>query len=178
MSILLTVLAVIAGIIVLLLIIGLFSKKKYALHREIVINRPLPVVFDYLRHIRNQDHYNKWVMVDPAMKKEFSGTDGTAGFVYGWNGNKQAGEGEQEIMNVADGRRVDMQIRFKRPFKAVANSFVETKEATGGTNVKWHFDSAMGYPMNIMLLFMNMEKFLGKDLEISLNNLKTILEKK
>jgi hypothetical protein len=35
----------------------------------------------------------------------------------------------------------------------------------------------MKYPMNGMLLFMNMDKLLGKDLETSLTNLKHILEK-
>jgi hypothetical protein len=35
----------------------------------------------------------------------------------------------------------------------------------------------MKYPMNIMLLFINFEKILGKDLEITLRNLKDIQEK-
>ena len=35
----------------------------------------------------------------------------------------------------------------------------------------------MKYPMNIMLLFINFEKLLGKDLEITLRNLKDIQEK-
>jgi hypothetical protein len=35
----------------------------------------------------------------------------------------------------------------------------------------------MKYPMNAMLLFMNMDKMLGKDQETSLVSLKNILEK-
>ena len=35
----------------------------------------------------------------------------------------------------------------------------------------------MAYPMNIMLLFLNMEKMLGPDLQTGLNNLKEILER-
>ena len=35
----------------------------------------------------------------------------------------------------------------------------------------------MPFPMNAMMLIMNMEKMLGADMEISLNNLKQILEK-
>jgi hypothetical protein len=45
------------------------------------------------------------------------------------------------------------------------------------TIVKWGFSSKMNYPANIMLLFINMDKLLGKDIETSLGNLKTILEK-
>ncbi len=44
------------------------------------------------------------------------------------------------------------------------------------TLVKWGFSSQMKYPMNVMLLLMNMEKMLGKDMEISLENLKKQLE--
>jgi len=34
----------------------------------------------------------------------------------------------------------------------------------------------MNYPMNSMLLIMNMNKLLGKDMEFSLGNLQRILE--
>jgi hypothetical protein len=35
----------------------------------------------------------------------------------------------------------------------------------------------MPYPMNLMLLCMNMDKMIGKDLETGLTNLKGVLEK-
>ena len=44
------------------------------------------------------------------------------------------------------------------------------------TVVKWGFNGKMAYPMNLMLLFMNMEKMLGSDLEEGLANLKVVLE--
>jgi len=52
-------------------------------------------------------------------------------------------------------------------------------EAVGGnqTKVKWGFNGKMPYPMNLMLLVMNMDKMLGDQLQTGLNNLKTILEK-
>jgi hypothetical protein len=43
--------------------------------------------------------------------------------------------------------------------------------------VAWGFESKMKYPMNLMLLFMSMEKMVGNDLGTSLMNLKNILEK-
>ena len=44
-------------------------------------------------------------MVDPDMKREFKGMDGTVGFIYAWNGNKRAGEGEQEIKTIEEGKK-------------------------------------------------------------------------
>lgn len=40
------------------------------------------------------------------------GTDGTIGFIISWNGNKNAGEGEKEIINIIDGKRIETQICF------------------------------------------------------------------
>lgn len=179
MQIVFIILGVIAGLIVLIFLLALLAPKKYAVYREIVIDKPVADVFNYIRHIKNQDHYNKWVMKDPNMKKEFRGTDGTVGFVYGWNGNKQAGEGEQEIMNIKENERMDVEIRFKRPFTAVAKGpYIVTGINGNQTKLNWGMSSEMKYPMNVFLLFMNMDKLLGKDLEESLNKLKEILEKR
>jgi hypothetical protein len=93
MNIIITIVLIIAGIVALFLIIALLTRKEYTVKREITINAPLQKVFDYLKYLKNQDNYNKWVMVDPAMKKDYKGTDGTEGFIYAWNGNKKAGEG-------------------------------------------------------------------------------------
>ena len=45
------------------------------------------------------------------------------------------------------------------------------------TKVSWGFEGQMNYPMNVMKLFMNMEKAIGNDFSIGLSNLKIILEK-
>jgi hypothetical protein len=169
-------LSIIMMIIAPLLIIALFVPKKYFVEREIIINKPRQKVFDYVRFLKNQDYYNKWVMTDPAMKKEFKGTDGSVGFIYGWNGNKGAGEGEQEIKKIKDGESIEMEIRFVRPFSGIGIAHMITETASGDqTKVKWGMKGRTGYPLNLLNLFTG--KMLGKDLDISLGNLKGIMEK-
>jgi uncharacterized protein YndB with AHSA1/START domain len=178
MHILLIILGIIAGIILLLLIIAAFLRKEYTVERVATINRPVTEVFDYIKYIRNQDNYSKWVMADPAMKKEFRGTDGTRGFVYAWDStNKQVGKGEQEITAVVEGNELASEVRFIKPFEGKAVSSMRTSTAGGGTETRWKLTGIMKYPMNIMLLFMNIEGMLGKDMEVSLSNLKKLLEK-
>jgi hypothetical protein len=173
-----TILIIIAALIILLLLVALISKKGYTIQRDIIINRPQQEVFNYLKLLKNQDHYSKFTMMDPNMKKEFSGTDGTVGFVYGWEGNKKAGKGEQEIMKITEGERLDVEVRFIKPFEGIAQMPFTTTAISGNrTKVSWGMISAMKYPMNIMLLFIKIEEMLGKDLELSLSNLKTILER-
>ncbi len=178
MNILLISLTIFFGCAALIFIMALFTKKGYAIEREIVIDKSSSDVFQYLRHIKNQDKFSKWVMMDPNMKKEFRGNDGTVGFVYAWEGNKQAGKGEQEIISIEEGKYLGLEVRFEKPFAAVASTpFRVEAVSPQQSKVTWGMTSSMNYPMNIMLLFMNMEKLLGKDMETSLKTLKGILEK-
>ena len=176
MNVAITILSIAAGIIVLLLIAALFIKKDYITHREIIIHVPHQTVFDYIKQIKNQDNFNKWIMVDPEMKKGFKGTDGTVGFIYSWNGNKEAGEGEQEIKSITEGKNIETEIRFVRPFAGIAHAKMTTDSLPDNqTKVGWNTASKMKYPLNIMISFI--VKMLEKDMATSLTNLKNILEK-
>ena len=175
MKILRYILIVIAIIIAVPLIAALFMEKSYAIEREVTVNKPEAVVFDYVKHIKNQDNYSIWNMRDPNMKQEARGTDGTVGFVNHWNGNDDVGEGEQEIKAIKEGERIDMELRFKRPWESNANAFMATEPVNANsTKVKWGMYGKSSYPFNFMNFMM--DGMLGKDLEAGLQNLKKNLE--
>jgi hypothetical protein len=179
MSILLTILSIVAAIIGLILIIALFTKKEYAIEQDETINQPSDKVFNYVKHLRNQDFYSKWVMMDPNARKGYAGTDGTVGFIASWDSDdKNVGKGEQEIKKIVDGKQMDLEIRFEKPFKSVSPAYIATDKIDNSkTRIRWGFSGRMNYPMNAMLLFINIPEMLKKDLKVSLTNLKTILEK-
>src|ERR1700685_428014 len=112
MNILITILLTLTGIIALLLIIALFMKREHYVNREIIINAPQQKVFNFLKLLKNQDQFNKWSKADQDRKEEFKGIDGKVGFIYAWSGNKSAGEGEKEIKNIIEGKRIETEIRF------------------------------------------------------------------
>lgn len=172
------ILIVILIIIAIPLLVAIFTKKNYHIEKMITINQPKTMVFDYLRLLKNQDNFSVWAKMDPGMKKYYRGTDGNPGFVSGWEStNKKVGKGEQEIQKITDGENIDYEIRFIEPFAAIARASMQTDSlAPAETRVTWQFDSRMNYPMNLMLLFMNMEKMVGNDLATGLNNLKKVLE--
>lgn len=178
MTILLTIGLIIAALIVLLLVAALFVKKEYTIERAITIDQFKPEVFNYIRFLKNQDHYSKWARTDPAMKKEFRGRDGTIGFVYAWDGNKKAGKGEQEIKQINEDR-IEMELRFIRPFEATAEVYMATAAVAGRdthqTRVTWGMKGRSSYPLNLMTALMS--KALGRDMDTSLALLKHQLEK-
>ena len=172
------ILIVVGALVVIVLALGAVVKSEYAVERSITINKPRQDVFNYVKLLKNQDNYSKWAMLDKNMKKEYTGDDGTVGFISAWDSDhKEVGKGEQEIKKIEDGKRLDFELRFKIPFEVTDYAYMSTEDAAGGTTVKWGFFGKMPYPMNIMMLFMDMDNMLGKDLEIGLTNLKTVLEK-
>ena len=166
-------------VIVLILIIALFLKKEYSVIRHVEINKPLQDVFDYIRLLKNQDLYSVWASMDPNMKKEHSGTDGTVGFVSAWESNqKNVGKGTQTIKSIVEGERIKWDLHFIKPFEGLADAYMNTtSKVQGKTTVQWGISSKMKYPMNIMLLFLNLEKKIGDDLSAGLSNLKKNMEK-
>jgi hypothetical protein len=167
----------IAGLIAIILIAALFIKNEYRIERDIMIEKNTPEVYDYVKFLVNQENYSKWVMSDPGMKKDLRGTDGTVGFVYAWDSqHKGAGKGEQEIKGLIENQAVNTEIRFEKPFEGIATTRIITEMyPENNTKVKWSMEGRNKYPMNIMIPFV--DKMLGTDMEISLNNLKNILEK-
>jgi hypothetical protein len=179
MKILKKVLLIIALIIGIALLAALFVKKDMDAVREVTINKPKQEVFNYVKYLKNQEAYSKWEKMDPAMKKEYRGTDGTVGFVSAWDSEKgEVGKGEQEIKGIAEGERLDTELRFIEPMESTATSSITTETVSpNATKVKWAFHGKMNYPFNLMGVFMNMEKMIGDDFQTGLNNLKTVLEK-
>jgi hypothetical protein len=179
MRVLKRILLFIALLIGIALIAALFVKKEMNAEREVTINKPKQDVFNYVKYLKNQVAYSKWEKMDPAMKKEYRGTDGTVGFVSAWDSEKDdVGKGEQEIKKITEGERVNFEIRFIKPFESTATSAITTQSVSPNeTKVKWEFHGKMNYPFNLMGLFMNMEKMIGDDLQTGLTNLKPVLEK-
>ena len=167
-----------AILIAIPLIIALFVKKDYAVEREVVINRSKEEVFTYVKYLKNQDNYSVWATMDPQMKKSYRGTDGTPGFVSAWESDKDdVGKGEQEIKAIKEGERLDFELRFLEPFEAKDDAYMITEAVSPTqTKVKWGFTGRMNYPMNFMLLCMDMEGMIGGDLEKGLSKLKSNLE--
>jgi uncharacterized protein YndB with AHSA1/START domain len=175
MNIVFIILLVIAILIAFLLFLALVTKNAYHIERDIIINKPRKEVFDYLKIMQNQEAYSVWVMKDPTNKTTYTGIDGTVGALCAWEGEKQAGKGEQEIIKVEEGKSTDIEIRFERPFKNVGYTKMTTVDAgLNQTKVTWEMNGRNKYPMNLMNLVI--DGLLGTDMAKSLGNVKTILE--
>lgn len=168
---------IIGGLLLLIIFLAMIAPKKFAVSRSIVVDKPLEETFIFVKSIKNQDLWSPWKKKDPNMTQSYEGTDGEVGFIARWQGNKQVGEGEQEIIQIEENQTVISKLRFFKPWKSEADAFLSTKAVNDHqTKVTWGFSGENKVPFNIFMLFMNMDKAVGKDFEEGLADLKTHIE--
>ena len=171
-----TILLIIGAIVVLVFVLAIHTKKEFTIISEIVINRPKDIVFNYVKHLRNQEKYSKWVMADPNVKLTYTGIDGTVGFKSAWvSAEKNVGIGEQEITSIVDGEKYIVEIRFEKPFKATNMATTTTTSiAPDQTRVTTSFYGKSPIPMNLMTAMFT--KMVKKDMDENSLNLKRVLK--
>ncbi|MDP2714382.1 SRPBCC family protein [Rheinheimera sp.] len=172
------VLIVVLALLAVPLLAALFVKQDYQVEARVQIDQPVMLVFDYVRFVSNQQNFSVWAALDPNMQTASRGVDGTVGFVSSWHSdNPDVGTGEQEIIAITEGERIELELRFYEPYSAVSPAYMQTEAISDSqTRVSWGFAGHMPYPMNLMLLFIDVESMIADDLQQGLNNLKLILE--
>ena len=168
---------IVVSIVALIIVLALLAPKTYHVSRRIVIHKPLPEVYNFLKYIKNQDHWSPWKKKDPNMKQETAGVDGEIGFITKWEGNKDVGMGEQELTRLVENDIVESQLRFFKPWKSQSDAYIKVnKVSDDSTEVVWGFSGVNQMPSNILFLFFDMDKGVGKDFEEGLQQLKQLLE--
>lgn len=163
---------VLLTILVIFLVIPLFVDSDFKVSRTVTVNQPRTAVFDYLKHLKNQEKYGVWNLIDPDMKKTYQGHDGEVGFIYSWDSqDENVGAGEQEILEINEYDNIKFELRFKRPWETTNYAQFDLEGANGSTNVTWSISGSVPYPFNFFNLFMNMDDMIGEDLEKGLENL-------
>ncbi len=170
------ILIVIICLIILPFIIAIFVPRKYTVSVSETINKPQQEVYDYVRILDNQKNYSIWVMEDPNLNPEIVGTDGTVGATQKWNSKiENVGEGEQEITALTLDR-MDVDLRFKRPFEGNAKAAYTFKPVSENqTVITAEFFSETPYPFNLPSYLFG-KKYITEAQTKNLQNVKRILE--
>jgi hypothetical protein len=157
----------------------IIAPNDYSINRSIIINRPYKEVFQYLKLIKNQNDWSPWKKKDPNMTQELIGDDGKVGFISRWKGNKDVGQGEQEILTIIENELIETQLRFFKPWKSQSiGTLLVANVEDNKTLVTWGISGRNPIPFHVFMLFFDMDKTIGKDFEEGLADLKRILEHK
>jgi uncharacterized protein YndB with AHSA1/START domain len=175
----------IAGIVVVVLVVAAAAVVAYAstrpdsfrVQRTASIKAPPEKIFSLINDYRNWPQWSPYENRDPAMKRTYSGAATGKGAKYAWEGDRQVGTGEMEIIDTAPPRKVLIKLDFMKPFEA-HNVAEFTLEPQGeATNVTWATHGPVPLMAKVMHMVMDIDKMVGTDFAAGLANMKAAAEK-
>jgi hypothetical protein len=96
---------------------------------------------------------------------------------YGWDGDKNAGQGSIEILDSTPPQKIVLKLDFVKPFEAHNKGEFLLLRKSGTTDVTWAIHGPNTFMSTVMGLFINIDKMVGRDFEQGLADLKAIVEK-
>lgn len=173
-------LKVLLWIVVILAIIvvggGLLLPKKYSVSRTIEINAPDSVIYKNIADFNEFTKWNPWSKMEPTAKITISGAVAQPGHLYEWIG-KETGQGSMKIMEAKPNNLVDIELKFIKPFKSLADTKFDITPQAGVQKVVWTMSGDNNLIGKWMCVFVSMDKMIGKDFESGLKSLKEKSEK-
>lgn len=165
----------VAGIVIVLALVGFLLPRQSHVERSITIDRPASLVFATVNSFQRFSEWSPWQELDPNLQQGASGPRNGVGATLNWSGNDKVGTGVQKITAVVPDRSVTTEIVFDGMTPAKAEFLLEP--AGTGTQVTWTLDSDMGMNPIGRYFGLMMDGMIGKDYERGLTRLKAAVEK-
>lgn len=167
------------GILLLLIIRALSLSTSFIIEQSTQITCEVPVVFEYVKDLKNHRNFNKWLRADPAVTIHYTSPDAAVGSQMHWISElKNVGEGIQKIEAITKNEQILFVLNFIKPFEDTSTVFIKMRAESEGTcTVTWGLTGNRKFMQKFMQVIFNFDKMLRNDLRISLDNLKLILEK-
>ncbi|MFV0451249.1 MAG: SRPBCC family protein [Propioniciclava sp.] len=146
----------------------------FTITRTVVIAAPAADVRPHLVDFRSWQPWSPWEGLDADLTRTYTGSEQGAGSRYAWEGRK-SGAGSMEI-TVATEHRIEIDLRFTRPWKATNRVTLLLTPDVDGTAVTWTMDGENTGLAALFARLFSLDAMLGKDFEKGLAALKTVVE--
>ena len=172
----------IIALVFALLIIGVlvFAATRpdtFRVERSIVINASPEKIFPLVNDFHGWTTWSPYEKIDPSMARRYSGTPSGKGSIYEWSGHGKSGAGRMEIVESQVPSKIGIKLDFSVPFESHNRAGFVMLPQGPSTQVTWSMDGPSPYISKLMGVFFNMDRMIGRDFEIGLENLKAIAEK-
>jgi uncharacterized protein YndB with AHSA1/START domain len=149
----------------------------YTVERSAVVAAPPERVFALVQDFHEWRAWSPWEDLDPDMQRTYAGPPAGVGSSYAWSGNRKAGAGRMEVTRTDPARRVDIALRFDKPFKSSNDLTFGFAPEGEGTRVTWTMVGPRTWMVRVMGIFKSMDSMVGKDFERGLARLKAAAER-
>lgn len=172
-----TILIVLAVAVAGVLAYATTRPDTFRVERTITIQAPPEKIIPFLEDFHQWPAWSPFEKLDPAMKRTLSGSEKGKGAVYQWDGNRKAGSGRMEVLEVVPASKVSIQLEFTKPFESKNLAEFDLANKGGATSVTWSMSGPQTYVTKVMCIFVSMDSMVGGDFETGLANLKAVAER-
>ena len=164
-----------AGLVLLLSVVGFLLPQQVRVERATVIAAKPATVFSYLNGWENFNAWSPWAALDPKTKYTYEGPLTGVGAKQSWfSDDPNVGNGSQEITAVEANQSITIKLMLPGMEPSIVTQTL-TPEGEG-TKLVWAMDADMGNsPVNRWFGLL-LEKFIGPDYEKGLANMKPLIE--
>jgi hypothetical protein len=153
--------------------------SAFTVSRSTTIAAPPETVRAHVNDFRAWRQWSPWEELDPNLSRSYTGAEHGVGAHYAWRGNRKAGAGSMEI-TASTPDSLSIELVFLKPWRATNQVvFLFAPEGPDGsaTRVTWTMSGAHTGVGRLFALFMNFDKFIGRDFEKGLAKLKELSER-
>ena len=166
-----------AAIVVALLALYVVTRPDtFELMRTRLIRAAPEEIYARIADLRRMNEWNPFVKKDKAIKEEYSGPVEGVGARYDFDGNRDVGAGNIEVIDAVPARSVTMLLTMTRPFAASNTIRFGLAPKAGGTEVTWTMSGRQPLMAKLMCLVVSMDRMVGREFEKGLAELAQLAE--
>ena len=163
--------------IAVVLILAATKPDRFSVRREITVRAPAEKIFPLINDMKAMNSWNPFVLSDPNIKLDYSGSAAGVGARCDWDSKARAGAGNLAISASRPSSSIDMQLTMLRPFAGQNLVTFRLAPSGGATTVTWRMTGASSDLSKLMALVMSMDKMVGGAMEKGLSDLKATAER-
>lgn len=165
-----------AGLITILVVVGLFLPDRVHVERSTTINAPAAAAYAVLSGFERFNEWSPWYPLDPDAEYSLSEPGHGVGASFTWHSEKPGvGSGTQQIIEAVENRQVLVKLDFGPQGTALASYLLEPV-GDRSTRITWAMDTDFGYDLVGRYVGLTFDTWVGGDYERGLANLKALLE--
>jgi Polyketide cyclase / dehydrase and lipid transport len=170
MKILKKILIVIAVLIAIIAITGMFMSPKVHVERSMEMNAAPEAVYSQIADLNMWDNWMPWNKIDPEMKKTFGEKTSGEGASYSWESNHgDVGNGMVTITKAVPNELVETALDFKENGMATGSYKIEKTDK--GSRVIWSMETDMGANPFLRIMGSMMDMMMGPVFDKGLHSL-------
>ena len=172
-----TIAVVVAVAVASVLAFAAGKPDTFRVQRTTSIKAPPEKIFPLIDDFRSWVSWSPYENRDPDMQRTYGALTSGKGATYAWDGNRNVGQGNMEILDSAPPSKIRIKLDFIKPFEGHNTAEFTLEPAGDSTTVTWAMYGPQPFMAKFMTMFFNMDKMIGKDFEVGLANLKAAAEK-